>query len=92
MEPPVIEGELRIMIEPLLAPPKPRRKKHPVSPTRAGSGRAEWHLVRVEDRFAMEPPTDQIGLWLRRNLLATMRFRLFAAYGSAASEAEGRLC
>ena len=80
------------MIEPLMAQPKPWRQKDPVSPTRVRSGGGQWNLVRVEDRFAMEPPTDQIALWLRRNLLATMRFRLVAAYGPAASEAEGRLC
>ncbi|SOZ05357.1 transposase [Cupriavidus taiwanensis] len=40
------------------------------SPARIGSGRAQWHSVRVEDWAAVEPSADPVGLRLGRNLLA----------------------
>ena len=59
MEAPIIEDELWTLIEPLLPPPKPRRKEHPGRP-------------RVSDRAALNGVLFVLRTGLRWNHLPTI--------------------
>ncbi|MEX3582573.1 MAG: IS5 family transposase [Burkholderia sp.] len=71
MEAPIIDDDWWTLIEPLLPPTKPRRKEHPGRPRLSDRAALNGILFVLKTGLRWNHLPTPIGLWLRRDLLAT---------------------
>ena len=74
MAKPILDESLWILIEPVLPPPKPRRKKYPgrkpISNRQALTG-IDGHFIRLKDRHSVGVSAAGVGLRFRDDVQAT---------------------